>query len=444
MSAVVAIVLVALVAVLLQLTKGTPVAAASAVTVSPGSAQFASQPVGTMSPVTTITIANRDKSLSVPIRSAEIAGPNAAEFVLAASICNNASLPPGQSCTVDIRFTPTTAGKRSASLLVHRADAPQALVVQLAGDGAAQPINVASSVDFGQLGVGATSVAKTIPVTNASAQPVVVTGLATGGDNPNDFSVKAEPIGCVTTLAPGSSCTLTVNFTPTAVGDRNASVAVNYQGLGSPMYVRLRGSAALLGLTAAPVHVDFGSQLVGTASGPMTVTISNPVGPAVAIATVALSGPDAASFTIGADGCSGKTLTARNSCPVSVSFLPQATGARLAMVSITRANEVTTVSPVQLNGFGSPAKTARRVAAVHLIARRSASNSQAGLGAKPVRAPTARPVSPVSPDSPVSPARVAAATGPATSASGLAATIRSNLHSLLGGLERPWSRVPAQ
>jgi hypothetical protein len=314
--------------------------------------EFGSQPVGTVSAAKSVMAINKDRNLTVPIKSTEISGAGASDFLIETSICNAANVPAGQSCSVDVRFTPKTTGKLQATLLIHRVDRSDPLVVSLNGEGAQRPLSFQPTADFGQIAVGSTGIAKTIPVTNVSGQALVMQGLTLTGDNPNDFSMKADPAGCVLTVAPGGTCVVTVSFSPTATGDRSASLAFSYQGSGSPLYLRLTGAGASLSLTVSPTRLDFGSQPVGTASGPLSVTMSTPLGTVVTIGTVTLSGPDATYFTINSDGCSGKTLGSRVSCTVTLTFVPKAIGVRLAFVSLVRSDEINTVSSVQLNGFG--------------------------------------------------------------------------------------------
>ncbi len=63
-----------------------------------------------------------------------INGPNASEFVMTSNLCSGVSLGPTSSCAIDIVFTPTAAGSRSAVLSVNAAPGGS-LAVNLTGTG---------------------------------------------------------------------------------------------------------------------------------------------------------------------------------------------------------------------------------------------------------------------------------------------------------------------
>jgi hypothetical protein len=54
----------------------------------------------------------------------------------------------------------------------------------------------------------------------------------------------AESDDCPVTLAPGSSCTITVTFTPSGVGFKTGTLTINYspEPFGQPQVVYLRGT----------------------------------------------------------------------------------------------------------------------------------------------------------------------------------------------------------
>jgi hypothetical protein len=80
------------------------------------------------------------------------------------------------------------------------------------------------------------------------------------------------------------------------------------------------------GLT--PQGLDFGTQLVGRATAPKSVTLSNAGSAALAIGSIAAIGD----YSQGND-C-GSSLAAGSSCTIQVTFDPQATGARPGTLSI--------------------------------------------------------------------------------------------------------------
>jgi hypothetical protein len=69
-----------------------------------------------------------------------------------------------------------------------------------------------------------------------------VTAAAIVGANAGDFHITANSCSSVAT---GATCSITVNFTPTAGGTRTASLAITNTASGSPHLVSLTGSGSL-------------------------------------------------------------------------------------------------------------------------------------------------------------------------------------------------------
>lgn len=81
--------------------------------------------------------------------------------------------------------------------------------------------------------------------------------------------------------------------------------------------------------------LDFGAGGVGTASGPLSVTVSNTGSAALHPAHPTVSGPAAADFTITGDSCGGQTIAAGASCVLTVVFTPATAGARSAVLALS-------------------------------------------------------------------------------------------------------------
>ena len=73
---------------------------------------------------------------------------------------------------------------------------------------------------------------------------------------------------------------------------------------------------------------------VGTTSAAQTETVTNNGGANLVISTVTISGTNAGDFAISADTCTGATVIPTNTCTVSVTFTPTATGSRSASLMI--------------------------------------------------------------------------------------------------------------
>ncbi len=97
------------------------------------------------------------------------------------------------------------------------------------------------------------------------------------------------------------------------------------------------------------VSFAFGNQRVGTASSSQAVAISNVGTAPLSITNVALSGTNAASFTI-SNSC-GATLAANSHCTVVITFSPTATGAMTA--TLVFQTNLTSNPSVALSGSGT-------------------------------------------------------------------------------------------
>jgi hypothetical protein len=92
-----------------------------------------------------------------------------------------------------------------------------------------------SSVSFGSETVGSTSSAQSVTVSNPGSAAVSMASVGVTGP----FS---ETNNCGTSLAAGASCTVSVQFTPTASGSASGTLSVNSSAPGSPLTVALSGT----------------------------------------------------------------------------------------------------------------------------------------------------------------------------------------------------------
>jgi len=101
-----------------------------------------------------------------------------------------------------------------------------------------------------------------------------------------------------------------------------------------------------------PTNADFDTVNTGSSSSAKTFTLANAGNGALTIASVGISGTNAASFTIGSNSC-GSTLAAGASCTIAVTFTPTAAGAASATLSVYDAVGTQSAS---LTGTGAAAR----------------------------------------------------------------------------------------
>jgi hypothetical protein len=150
------------------------------------------------------------------------------------------------------------------------------------------------SLSFSQLNpplpqqlVGTTSPPSKITVTNTATALVTFSGVAIGGPNAGDFSVSDD---CHSSpLTAGATCTITVTFTPSAAGERTATLLVNDDALGGPQSIPLVGTGLplddfSLSVSPAPQSVVADAQAIYTiqtqitrgSAQPLTLSVSCP------------------------------------------------------------------------------------------------------------------------------------------------------------------------
>jgi len=205
-----------------------------AISVSPKTLTFLSTPLGSTSTSKTVTVTNLGTA-PVPVSSITMIGANPSDFQ--AGNCG-ASIPGGASCTLTLTFTPQAAGSRSATLQINDSDPTSPQNVTLSGTGYAISVST-KSLAFPWTKVGSTSTGKTVMVTNLGSSPVAISSIAVTGTNPLDFQQTSD---CGASIAGGTSCTITVTFTPQGTGTRNATLTIIDADPTSPQTVTLIGT----------------------------------------------------------------------------------------------------------------------------------------------------------------------------------------------------------
>jgi probable HAF family extracellular repeat protein len=262
---------------------GTAATSGPIATLSPTSDAFSTQPIGTTSATQTVTLKNTGTT-GVTITAIAIAGTDARDF--AQTHTCGTSLAAGTSCSISVTFKPTASGTRTAALSVtdNASGSPQRAT--LSGIGTAVKLST-SSLSFGSVGLGATSLPKTLTLTNVGRTTLSIMGVLISGPNAGDF---AQSHTCGGWLVAGASCTLRVTFTPAVLGARTATLNVTDNAAGSPQKVALSGMGVKGGkLTGYCVQGSVIPQLgCGVRSDPTECT---PGKPAINPVVVECGGP---------------------------------------------------------------------------------------------------------------------------------------------------------
>jgi len=104
-------------------------------------------------------------------------------------------------------------------------------------------------------------------------------------------------------------------------------------------------------VSLSPTSLTFGPQQLGATSAAQTETVTNTGTANLNISTVTIGGSNASDFATSADTCSGATVTPNDTCMVSVTFTPSATGSLSASLNFTD-NASGSPQSVALSGSG--------------------------------------------------------------------------------------------
>ncbi len=192
------------------------------ISVSPMSVNLGSVKAGGTSNPRTVTVKNTGKG-DLIINSMTISGANQLEFIES----NNCSIVPAKSsCPITVTLEPFPPFvKKSAIMSISSNDPKKPTInVKLLGQSLPPKITVSpKSVSFGSVAVGSTSAPKIVTIKNTGISDLTVNAIAFEGTNAVDFS---QTNNC-TVVAKGSSCAISVTFSPTSTGSETAMMSIS-------------------------------------------------------------------------------------------------------------------------------------------------------------------------------------------------------------------------
>ena len=204
---------------------------------APASLSFGVLVVGTESDPQVETLTNTGGS-ELAINSVGITGTNAADFDQN-STCGS-SLGAGASCTLNVTFTPSQLGPRSASIIIADDAVVSSQTLSLTGMGGDSGPNATlspTSLTFGDQVVGTASPTQSITLSNYGTATLSLTSIAASAN-------FGETNTCNSTLASGATCTINVTFTPSESGDLSGALSMADDAAGSPQTVSLSGTGS--------------------------------------------------------------------------------------------------------------------------------------------------------------------------------------------------------
>jgi hypothetical protein len=292
--------------------------------------------------------------------------------------CIGATLQPGQNCTVQVTFTPSTLGEFLGKLTVSGNLAGGSLTVPLSGTGVAcagiclstSAINFNVGTAYNGVIVGNPSAQFPLTIDNGTAAAVSYNAAMVG-----PFSIASN--ACPGSVPTGTACQMELIFTPSQAGAATGTLNLSLQ-VGSQTETQ---SVSLSGTGLAPAtdtlsatSLNFPDTIDGTSSTTnctsptaanpyCTITLTN-TGSVPLTCIVAWAGgiaapppncnPQSSSGEFAeSDNCHGQ-LAANSSCAIAVAFTPNAVGPQNGTLTIYDSQRTQTVA-LSGTGLESPA-----------------------------------------------------------------------------------------
>jgi hypothetical protein len=318
---------------------GTP----TAIVLTPASLAFAAVLVNQPDPAQIVTVANTGvatATLQVP----SITGPAASDFFLTANTCTT-TLAASTACAVQITFTPSASGTRSATLSLTDSAGTASTRTQtlaLSGTGTAPATDTLSTnaLTFAQQQLTTTSPAQQVTLTNAGGIALTLIAASLSG-NP-DFAFVNN---CGNSLAANSTCAITITFTPSATGTRTATLTVTDQFRSQTVALTGIGIAGP-GVSLSPATLTFPATGVTLTAPAQTLTLTNNGGLPLTLSTPVIS----SGFVLASTTCGG-TLAVNAACTYVVVFSPTAAGTINGTLTLT-TNASPSTQTISLFGTG--------------------------------------------------------------------------------------------
>jgi hypothetical protein len=203
------------------------------------------------------------------------------------------------------------------------------------------------AVNFGAQNNGTTSAPVPVTVTNAGTVTLSISSVSITGPQSSEF---AQTNTCGSPIAPGTTCTINVTFTPSTGGARSATLNIASNAPGSPHTVGLSGTGAGLSVSPKAVVVVAGrtSQFTTTGgTGTVSWSVDNISGGSAAVGTITTGGLYTAPAAAGTHTVTASASGQFSNAAVYVSSNPgmfthhndkSRTGANLNEIVLTPAN----------------------------------------------------------------------------------------------------------
>jgi hypothetical protein len=183
----------------------------------------------------------------------------------------------------------------------------------------------ASGLAFGSVALGNTNTPQTATLTNGQNVTLNISSIGFTGVNGADFS---QTNTCGASLAAGANCTISVTFTPGALGSRVATLSVTDDASNSPQTISVSGTG-IAPVTLSSTNLNFGNVVIGTSASAPAVTLTNNQNVALTNISIIASSPFSQVNTC------GTSIAAKAQCKITITFSPTVTGAQSGAVTVS-------------------------------------------------------------------------------------------------------------
>ena len=309
---------------------------------SPTSASFGSIDAGT-SKMLSMTILNAGR-VAVTISNVAVSG--SAFGVSGLSV--PATINPGASLSVTLKFAPPTTGAFSGYLAIRSSRKSFKVTnYTMTGTGVATGsastlTATPSSTSFGSVPIGTTN-SQTVQLKNTGTASVTISSISVTGTGFTQSGITT-PLA----LAGGKTTNATLIYAPTVSGYAAGTVTIasNATNKSLTMTVSGTGVSATRAVTATPASLSFGNEIVGN-SNTLPVTLTNTGNSSVTLSGITISG--AGITTSG--GVSGTTVAPGQNTTVNVTFAPKTAGSVSGSVKVA-SNATNSPATLAVSGTG--------------------------------------------------------------------------------------------
>jgi hypothetical protein len=214
---------------------------------------------------------------------------------------------------------------------------------ELPGCGQSSGITVSpTSLNLGSIGVGSTSPAQQVTLTNNSGSVLTINSIAFSGGNAANFG---QINTCGTSVTNGGSCTMNVTFTPTSTSAFSSTLEITDSASNSPQAVSVSGTG-VTAVTLSNTSLSFGTVFIGSTQTAPPITLTN--NQSVALNGISIS-VNSSSFSQ-VNTC-GTSIGPGAKCTITITFSPKSAGALTGTVTISDSGSNSPQS-ISLKGNG--------------------------------------------------------------------------------------------